>query len=641
MTTAIFEYASYARSRLSYAMSTTNTEIEESKSVKQLIAASTVLYSALSALSRIKEFKTPKLIVVGTQSSGKSSLLNALMGFHLLPTGDTMTTRSAIQVQLINYDGSAYVEFGNYNNGEWTVDKTITLHNPPTVEEQAGIQATISAETIKLLNGSKGVLTSMAISMRLYSNAVPNMSFVDLPGITMTALTSEGQPIDMCNQIRKLIQSFVDERTIVLMVCAARSDLEADAAVALCMSMTGGKRTIGCLTKVDLCDCHEGVSAYLKDKYSSDLKIEYGYFAVKCKTSANENISNVYASEDSFFKQNFKDCEKRVGVLKLANTLNCIVCTHISRCLPDLKKELIDIRDSASFAYSTKLCYTIPISNADKLTFVHDLMSKYCHHLEGIITSRKPDTSTGRIIRESFAVLRDDVRKLCAFDTISDSEITIAVQNCEGWSMITPVPPVEIVEFFMQHEVHRPIQKLLYPCVNCIDNVHRHIQEECVKLAETTVPRFKHLILWIIDNIKQTLSKERSETIEILQKLLNIEEAYIFTDNPAFVKEWTSASQKSTASNYCSVLRSILSSYFTVVVESIASQVPKLIVHNVRKMLNNLHGQMYQSLHELQDVSHLLFESEEVESLRESLTNTICITNNCLRAIDDVLTDIN
>jgi hypothetical protein len=119
--------------------------------------------------------------------------------------------------------------------------------------------------------------------------------------------------------------------------------------------------------------------------------------------------------------------------------------------------------------------------------------------------------------------------------------------------------------------------------------------------------------------------------------LLDIDESYIFTDNDRFVQEWTAATQKCTHSNYPSILRSILASYFGVVTEGVANQVPKLIVFQVRKTLRGMQAHMYTALHETQDVSHLLFETEEIEQLRHSLTNTITTADECLRAIDEVL----
>merc|ERR1712146_760070 len=43
----------------------------------------------------------PRLVVVGSQSSGKSSLLNSILGMDILPTGNNMVTRSPLQLELV------------------------------------------------------------------------------------------------------------------------------------------------------------------------------------------------------------------------------------------------------------------------------------------------------------------------------------------------------------------------------------------------------------------------------------------------------------------------------------------------------------------------------------------------------------
>ena len=54
------------------------------------------------------------------------------------------------------------------------------------------------------------------------------------------------------------------ERTIILLVCPARSDLEADPAVELVKEVDpSGKRTVGVLTKVDLMNAGTDVANYL------------------------------------------------------------------------------------------------------------------------------------------------------------------------------------------------------------------------------------------------------------------------------------------------------------------------------------------------------------------------------------------
>ena len=48
----------------------------------------------LSSLYSNKSIKIPQLVVVGTQSAGKSSVLNGILSMDILPTGKNMVTRS-------------------------------------------------------------------------------------------------------------------------------------------------------------------------------------------------------------------------------------------------------------------------------------------------------------------------------------------------------------------------------------------------------------------------------------------------------------------------------------------------------------------------------------------------------------------
>ena len=46
------------------------------------------------------EIHIPRIVVVGTQSSGKTSVLNGIIGLPILPTGSTITTRTPIHIEL-------------------------------------------------------------------------------------------------------------------------------------------------------------------------------------------------------------------------------------------------------------------------------------------------------------------------------------------------------------------------------------------------------------------------------------------------------------------------------------------------------------------------------------------------------------
>lgn len=49
-----------------------------------------------------KHIKLPKIIVVGSQSAGKSSLLESIVGLDFLPRGSGVVTRRPLELRLVN-----------------------------------------------------------------------------------------------------------------------------------------------------------------------------------------------------------------------------------------------------------------------------------------------------------------------------------------------------------------------------------------------------------------------------------------------------------------------------------------------------------------------------------------------------------
>lgn len=622
-------------------------ERDDPLSVDGLLERSAGLHRAIARLSARTRIKVPKLVVVGTQSSGKSSLLNALVGVQLLPMGESMTTRAAIQVQLVRSEGEvARVEFGAFVDDEWEVRSSLRLSDPPTEEEQALVRRSIEREEGSLTGGGNTISQHAAVSIRLHSQRVPNLFFVDLPGITMTALTSEGQPQDMCDRIRALIRSYIDDRTIVLLVCAARADLEADAAMELCRKATGGARTIGCLTKPDLCDSPDGILAYLEDRHSADLALEHGYFVVRTRFGEREPVGSVYASETQFFRGHaiFSRAkqQERLGSLALAKRLHRIVARNICASLPDVRAEVAAMLRDAREEHREKLSGAVPISHSEQVGFIHARVSRFCADLETIAAMRRPDATTGPMIRRAFEELRAKLRALRPFEDggpLSDGDILGAIENCEGWSMIAPVPPVEIVEFFLRHAQIRPIEQVLGPSVACFERVDELLARKCDELVESHFARFARLKDWVRSEFTSVLAAQQQEANALLQSLVEVEEAYIFTDNPAFLQEWSSAVSRYNPRTQASTLRSLFSSYFQVVAETFAGQVPKLAVLSVRRALQalraTLHGALLERTHS--EVADLLFESDEIEALRKDLGTRISEAEASLRVIDEIV----
>ena len=88
-------------------------------------------------------------------------------------------------------------EFGDYSCGAWQCAAAVPLAFPdPTPPQLQQIRASIEAQTEARAGAQKGV-SAAPIFVRYYSPNVPNLSLVDLPGLTMTALTDHGQHGDI------------------------------------------------------------------------------------------------------------------------------------------------------------------------------------------------------------------------------------------------------------------------------------------------------------------------------------------------------------------------------------------------------------------------------------------------------------
>ena len=82
---------------------------------------------------KVEHIKLPKIVVVGTQSSGKSSVLNSIIGNEILPTGSSMVTRTPLEIRMKRVDSKAsFVEFGNLTGSQWKSNFKLEISFPLT-----------------------------------------------------------------------------------------------------------------------------------------------------------------------------------------------------------------------------------------------------------------------------------------------------------------------------------------------------------------------------------------------------------------------------------------------------------------------------------------------------------------------------
>lgn len=183
----------------------------------------------------------PQIVVVGSQSSGKSSVLEALVGRDFLPRGTGIVTRRPLILQLIQ------VEEGGREWGKFLHNKDKTFYDFTEIRKE------IEAETDRGCGSNKGI-SKEPINLKIYSPSVLNLTLVDLPGLTK--LPVGDQPDDISKQIEDLVKSYIENpNSLILAVTPANTDFATSESLEMSKRVDpDGKRTLAVVTKLDLMD---------------------------------------------------------------------------------------------------------------------------------------------------------------------------------------------------------------------------------------------------------------------------------------------------------------------------------------------------------------------------------------------------
>ena len=119
----------------------------------------------------------PQIITVGSQSAGKSSVLENIVQRDFLPRGSGIVTRRPLVLQLVTLPHSSTEE----DYGEF-------LHVPnKRFYDFIDIREEIEQDTARIAGSNKGI-SRQPIHLKIYSKKVLNLTMVDLPGLTKVKL---------------------------------------------------------------------------------------------------------------------------------------------------------------------------------------------------------------------------------------------------------------------------------------------------------------------------------------------------------------------------------------------------------------------------------------------------------------------
>ncbi|OIW05274.1 hypothetical protein TanjilG_03663 [Lupinus angustifolius] len=177
------------------AFAATNTSLDSSHSNSRRFEAYNRLQAAAVAFG--EKLPIPEIVVIGGQSDGKSSLLEALLGFRFNVREVEMGTRRPLILQMV-HDINALqprCSFQEENSEEY---------GSPVVLASA-IADIIKSRTEALLKKTKASVSPKPIVMRAEYMHCPNLTIIDTPGFVLKA--KKGEPENTPEEILLMVKS--------------------------------------------------------------------------------------------------------------------------------------------------------------------------------------------------------------------------------------------------------------------------------------------------------------------------------------------------------------------------------------------------------------------------------------------------
>jgi dynamin 1-like protein len=502
--------------------------------MEKLIPLINEIQEILSKSNISSQIPLPQLVVVGAQSTGKSSVLESIMNKDFLPKGQGIVTRCPIILQLHNIPKGEkeYVEL------LWKKGQKFEDFDQVRSEIEQQQQA---------IAGNRKQVTSNPIILKLYSPQVVDLTLVDLPGLTKIPV--EDQPSDIEKKIRELVYAYVrNPNSIIIAVSAANTDLANSDSLQIARDVDPeGNRTIGVLTKLDLMEEGSDAMEILQGKL---YKLKLGYIGVVCRNNRDKkSISEGMKAERAFFENHkvYKAFPEKMGIPHLVKTLNTTFVAQIKKSLPAIKDNIISLIQNKEFEMQQYGDIGFELQdNGSKGLFILNLIGKFSKAYEDLITGVYLKTTTNelaggaRISYILYDVFVKTVQEVNPFYVLSDNDIRTAIRNANGLNHSLLIP-----EMAFELLVKQQISRLQEPSIECAHQIYEELRKILFGINIPEITRFDNLSNKIFEVMDTLLKKCLQPTDQMIKNLIEIELGHINKTHPDFLKNNTLLNDKS------------------------------------------------------------------------------------------------
>ncbi|XP_020257191.1 dynamin-related protein 1C [Asparagus officinalis] len=572
----------------------------------------------------------PSVAVVGGQSSGKSSVLESIVGRDFLPRGSGIVTRRPLVLQLHK------TEEGKAEYGEF-------LHAPrKKFTDFAAIRKEIQDETDRMTGKSKAI-SNVPIHLSVYSPNVVNLTLVDLPGLTKVAV--EGQPESIVEDIEHMVRSYVAKpNSIILAISPANQDIATSDAIKLAKEVDpSGERTFGVLTKLDLMD--QGTNA-LDVLEGRSYRLQHPWVGIVNRSQAdiNKNIDMIVArrKEQEYFESSpdYGHLASKMGSEYLAKLLSKHLESVIRARIPSIIALINKTIDECE-AELDRLGRPIGGDSGAQLYTILDMCRAFDRVFREHLDGGRPGGD--RIYGVFDNQLPAALKKLPFDRHLSLQNVRKVISEADGYQ-----PHLIAPEQGYRRLIDSSLGYFKGPAEASVDAVHFVLKELVRKsIGETEeLRRFPSLQADIAAAANEALERFRDESKKTVLRLVEMESTYLTVEffrklptEPDKGSDKNAPAADRYGDNHLRRIGSNVTAYVGMVCDTLRNSIPKAVAHcQVREAKRSLLNLFYAQVgsREKKQLSAMLDEDPALMEKREAIAQRLKLYKSARDEIDSV-----
>ncbi|KAF2158470.1 hypothetical protein M409DRAFT_71632 [Zasmidium cellare ATCC 36951] len=286
----------------------------------------------------------PQLVVCGDQSSGKSSVLEAISGIPF-PTKDSLCTRFATEV-ILRRTPEQHVEVTILpGRSRELAEGPLPAFRESLADLDNFADVIESAKQHMGVNETGTAFTDDVLRVDISGPDRPHLTIVDLPGLIHSH--SKTQSAEDVHLVQTLVQRYMESsRSIVLATVSAKNDYANQVVLKMAQEVDPrGVRTLGIITKPDTLSVgSESEMAYLNLASNAEVSFNLGWHVLKNRDYHSRYSSSQQRDHDEFvfLSQGVWGQLPRstVAVGPLRTRLSRVLLDQIRSELPALTREI-------------------------------------------------------------------------------------------------------------------------------------------------------------------------------------------------------------------------------------------------------------------------------------------------------------